>query len=633
MKKNVKIFVSNRIDLDSETINDDPYVNVRCGAVFDHREGITMLGDNTGDNISNKRMSYCELTVQYWAWKNVDADYYGLCHYRRYLSFDNKEHKVSKSEHDNGCISIDYLTDAVRKKFKLDDQSIQEMTDNYDVIACAPIDSPKSNLQAMKDSPDYHNIEDMYEAIKIIHEKYPYMDSIVHEYMNSKKVRLYNCWIMSKKIFEEYSRWLFSILFELEKRIDMSTYGLQKYRTPGTIGERLFGIYCLYLTKRKDVRFKNQQLLFIEHPEKNIPLKPFWGKDQVTIASNFNNNYVHPFSVSLISFLKSMNPYIKYEFIVLSEDISENNKKILSSIVKKYNNVHLSFYNPFFLLSGVKLFVNNSVYSKDLYVRVIIPYILSNYDKVLVVDADTIIEKDLALLYDTDVDKYMMAAVRDVVYGGYINGVVPGTLEYTKSVLHLDNPYNYCNTGVILLNLARIRSKYSCEEILHEIDIQRYRVYEQDMLNSLFRNHVLFLDPRWNLFTYTSEIIKKCVEMAPLDDYLEYQKARKEPFIIHYAAHPKLWWTNNADFGVVFWRFARLSPFYEELVAQLSWNVANGLYEFKRHGGFRESLPRRIADVFLPKGTARREFVKKIIPKDSLPWRISKKIYYLFANH
>ena len=68
-------------------------------------------------------------------------------------------------------------------------------------------------------------------------------------------------------------------------------------------------------------------------------------------------------------------------------------------------------------------------------------------------------------------------------------------------------------------------------------------------------------------------------------------------------------------------------------MAQLSWNVANGLYEFKRHGGFRESLPRRIADVFLPKGTARREFVKKIIPKGSLPWRISKKIYYLFANH
>lgn len=633
MKKNVKIFVSNRIDLDSETINDSPYVNVRCGAVFDHRKEITMLGDNTGDNISNKRMSFCELTVQYWAWKNVDADYYGLCHYRRYLSFNNKEYKASKNEHDNGCISVDYLTDAVKKKFKLDDQSIQEMTDHYDVIACMPIDSPKSNLQAMKDSPDYHNIEDMYEAIKIIHEKYPYMDSIVHEYMNSKEVRLYNCWIMRKNIFEEYSQWLFSILFELEKRIDMSTYGLQKYRTPGTIGERLFGIFCLYLTKRKDVRFKNQQLLFIEHPEKNISLKPFWGRDQVTIASNFNNNYVHTFSVSLISFLKSINSESKYEFIILSEDISEVNKKILNAIVDAYSNVHLSFYNPFFLLSGVKLFVNNSVYSKDLYVRVIIPYILSNYDKVLMVDADTIIKKDLAVLYNTNVDNYMMAAVRDVVYGGYINGIVPGTLEYTKSVLRLDNPYDYCNTGVILLNLVRIRNNYSCEDVLHEIDVQRYRVYEQDMLNSLFHNQVLFLDPRWNLFTYTSDIIKKCVEMAPLNDYLAYQEARENPFIIHYAAHPKPWWTNNADFGVVFWKFARLSPFYEELVAQLSWNVANGLYEFKRHGGFRESLPRRIADVFLPKGTARREFVKKIIPKGSLPWRISKKIYYLFANH
>ena len=46
-----------------------------------------MEGDNTGDNISEKNGSYNELTTIYWAWKNYDADYYGLCHYRRYLSF------------------------------------------------------------------------------------------------------------------------------------------------------------------------------------------------------------------------------------------------------------------------------------------------------------------------------------------------------------------------------------------------------------------------------------------------------------------------------------------------------------------------------------------------------------------
>ena len=213
----IKIFVSNRIDLDSTTIEYLPYINVRCGAEFDTRKNIEMIGDNTGEHISNKRMSFCELTVQYWAWKNVKADYYGLCHYRRYLSFNNELHKVSKSEHDNGCVGVDYLTDKIINEFKLTYDGVKAMIEKYDVIACAPIDYNKSNLEAIKASPNYHNIDDMYEAINIIHEKYPYMDDIVTEYMNSKKIRLYNCWLMRKDIFEAYSEWLFSILFELDR--------------------------------------------------------------------------------------------------------------------------------------------------------------------------------------------------------------------------------------------------------------------------------------------------------------------------------------------------------------------------------------------------------------------------------
>ena len=63
---------------------DDIYLPLHVGHAG--KPDIGFQGDDTGENISTKNANYCELTGLYWAWKNLDADYIGLAHYRRYFA-------------------------------------------------------------------------------------------------------------------------------------------------------------------------------------------------------------------------------------------------------------------------------------------------------------------------------------------------------------------------------------------------------------------------------------------------------------------------------------------------------------------------------------------------------------------
>ena len=98
-------------------------------------------------------------------------------------------------------------------------------------------------------------------------------------YVIFKRLYSYSC---------EYSYLISSVQVELEKRIDVKYYSINQYRTPGTIAERLLGIYIAYLSKCKQIQ--KQQLIFFKYIKKQSELQPF-KKEQVTIVSNFNDNY------------------------------------------------------------------------------------------------------------------------------------------------------------------------------------------------------------------------------------------------------------------------------------------------------------------------------------------------------
>lgn len=202
---------------------DDVYLPLHVG-----REGkadLGYIGDNTGDNISAKNANYCELTGLYWAWKNLKCDYIGLCHYRRYF--------VSKKL---------YTSNAEKKKAAiLHRKDYEKLLQEYDVIL--PV---KRNyyIETVRSQYEHaHNKSDLDEAERIVKELYPEYSVAFTKVMGRTKLHILNMFVMKKALFDEYCSWLFSILFELEKRIDIINYNQYEARMFGFISERLFNAW------------------------------------------------------------------------------------------------------------------------------------------------------------------------------------------------------------------------------------------------------------------------------------------------------------------------------------------------------------------------------------------------------
>ena len=186
--------------------------------------------DNTGDNISAKNPNYCELTGMYWIWKNTNPDIVGIEHYRRYF--------VTLSGYLRKFIlggNSGFLTEKqIRKDLVKHDAIVGK--DGY-------IPFSKKNLVEGYDSS--HHVKDILETLKIIKEKYPDYTQTVDDVFSKRAFQPANMIICKKELFDDYCTWLFSILEELEKRIDISDYTAYQKRVYGFIAERIFRVYLL----------------------------------------------------------------------------------------------------------------------------------------------------------------------------------------------------------------------------------------------------------------------------------------------------------------------------------------------------------------------------------------------------
>ena len=221
----IKILVAThkKYDMPSEDI----YLPIHVGR--EGKEDLGYQGDNQGENISLKNSNYCELTGLYCAWKNLQCDVIGLSHYRRYFT-DKSKFEVAKNKNNK----MDLI---------LNKQDIEKILKNADIIV-----PKKRNYYIETIYSHYknaHHIKDLDETRNIIEELYPEYLENFDRVMNGKTIHLYNMFVMKKELFDEYCEWLFNILFELEKRVDISDYDEYQSRIFGFISERLFNVWIL----------------------------------------------------------------------------------------------------------------------------------------------------------------------------------------------------------------------------------------------------------------------------------------------------------------------------------------------------------------------------------------------------
>ncbi len=199
---------------------EDPmYVPVQVGAAGKPSIGFTR--DDTGDNISEKNSGYCELTGLYWAWKNLEADYIGLAHYRRHFAShdfgkDKKARVLSEEAARKALAGCDILLPKPRNYW---------IETNYSQYAHA------------------HHAIDLDTAREILLERYPAYVKAFDTSMKRTVGHRFNMFIMKRDVLDRYCEWLFGILFELERRLDISTYNSYDARVFGFVAERLLDVW------------------------------------------------------------------------------------------------------------------------------------------------------------------------------------------------------------------------------------------------------------------------------------------------------------------------------------------------------------------------------------------------------
>ncbi len=252
--------------------------------------------------------------------------------------------------------------------------------------------------------------------------------------------------------------------------------------------------------------------------------------------------------VSLKSLIKNAARERKYQVHVLHTSISDDMKTKMLELETDF--LKIQFDNVTSYLSSIeeKLPVRD-YYTKTTYFRMFIAETYPEYDKAIYIDSDTVVLGDISKLFDTELSDDLVGACHEQamvqvdVYGRYAEKVV-GVSRH-----------NFFNAGMILINSRLWREKDVLGKFLALLGEYNFVVtQDEDYLNLICKDHVLWLDQRWN---------------TAVTEGFEYPYEPSEAYIIHYIMVNKPWHYEDCRAADVFWKYAEETSVYGMLRDEL----------------------------------------------------------------
>jgi len=269
----------------------------------------------------------------------------------------------------------------------------------------------------------------------------------------------------------------------------------------------------------------------------------FKNNEIIPIFFSTDDNYVKFLDVAVRSLIKNASRDYKYKIIVLNTGLNLENTSKIKALEDE--NFQIEFADISFAVEDLKNKLPNLYhFGLAAYYRLFIQSLYPEYNKILYLDCDIVVTGDVSKLYFSEVGDNLVAGVVEQFILR-----TPEFSKYTKEAVGVDSK-DYINSGIMIMNLKAFRKHRIEEKFTYLINKYNFDVIDPDQayINFLCKGKIKYLDVSWN--------------RTPIEDI-----DCENPNIVHYALYKKPWQYDDVFLGEYFWRYAKESPFYEDIIA------------------------------------------------------------------